>query len=114
MTTHYYIIGHAYIGSVNSCFKSGEEKVIHCCTDFTSPTEDDRGILVHDETMGSPLKPDIYVDDPSSEEDDDESSHSVQENSKESPPKSGIFFEEPPSELNQIIILFMRIQMGHL
>ena len=49
----------------------------------------------HDETKGSPLKPDIYVDDTSSEEDDDESSHSVQENSKESPPKSGIFFEEP-------------------
>ena len=47
----------------------------------------------HDETKGSPLKPDIYVDDPSSEEDDDESSHSVQENSKESPPKSGIFFD---------------------
>ena len=46
----------------------------------------------HDETKGSPLKPGIYVDDPSSEEDDDESSHSVQENSKESPPKSGIFF----------------------
>ena len=53
----------------------------------------------HDETKRSPLKPDIYVDDPSSEEDDDESSHSVQENSKESPPKSGIFFEEPPSEV---------------
>ncbi|KAL5484189.1 hypothetical protein EMCRGX_G020642 [Ephydatia muelleri] len=53
----------------------------------------------HDETKGSPLKPDIYVDDLSSEEDDDESSHSVEENSKESPPKSGIFFEEPPSEV---------------